>query len=221
MRIGVLFLSLTMLGACGGTNELMVAMRDDHVSLFDTAAFSVPQETELTREAIALEEQISLLHKLARMSAAERGCLSDDTRRGCASELRVGQWVNRFREVGPVDLQAITPVIASTHTQMTLVAEGTQTMLDAQSREIAQIRLGREDGSLDDVTASARMAEIAQSREAVADALSLAAERSDKVVRTLTKARDGGQSELDFYLRAVSDVGDRSRAVAGLLRDTL
>ena len=88
-RISFLFLSLTLLAACGASPDLRFSTRNERPDLVSLQAFAVPLETGLTREAIALEEQVGriapaadqtltsdVLAAQARMDAVEQATLA-------------------------------------------------------------------------------------------------------------------------------------------------
>lgn len=219
LRVLFIMAAPIFLAGCGAATDFMATMRNDRIDLTDGPDFDQAAETSVVQDAIALEERIRDIMSAAYDGQNQGRCtargLGDPAMIGCDEKALKGHWIGRLSDTGPIDADAVTPRITAAQYQMDTVAAGLRAMLDAQNRERVALR---DEATTDAGFVSLRLTEMAEARAAIADALSLAAQRSAKTVRQLQAARDEGQPELAMSLNAVRQIEDRAKTLSDALR---
>ena len=207
------FVSLSA-AACGRLPDLEGTARQQNFLLDAPVADAYWQETQLTRDVIALEDAIRRMTIAARDKGEAPGCvgrdLSDPALVNCTeAQLKTG-WMGGLANLGlgPAEVASdkLSPALADIFAQLDSVDDGIDQMLIAQRTETLRLHQELERGLVTRQIHDARLAEMRENRKVVAETLALSADRAAKARRMLERARSKGQDGLSWYVLSMERI---------------
>ncbi|CUH79522.1 hypothetical protein [Tropicibacter naphthalenivorans] len=211
----VTLLALSVAG-CGRAPESIGASRHQNFLLDAPVADAFWQETQLTKDAIALEDMIREMTAAARKgepAKCDGTSLSDPSFAGCSESQLKGRLLGALPFGSKeVDSDSLSPAMADVFTQLEAVDDGIDQLLIAQRAETVRLRQEMTQGVITEQVFNARLAEMADNRRTVADTLALGTDRAAKARLMLTRAQGKGQDGLSWYVASMKQVEETTRA---------
>lgn len=213
-HIVLLALVALMTAACGRAPDTIGASRLQNFLLDDPVADAYWQETELTRNAIALEDSIREMTVAARKDTSGNGCsgkdLSDPSMAYCTERQMKNGWMGGLANLGiggrEVSPEALSPAMADIFAQLEAVDDGIDQLLIAQRTETMRLQKEMTMGLITRPVYDARLAEMRESRKVVAQTLALSSDRAVKARRMLERAQSDGQDGLSWYVMSMQRI---------------
>lgn len=109
-----------------------------------------------------------------------------------------------------VELSRVLPSLRQTSEQVALVSGGVDDLVASQDAEIRVLKQDLAEGVISQDIYDERLADIRDIRAQLAEALSLSAAQAKQANQSLREAKDQGQTGVEWYINATSDVEDQA-----------
>lgn len=214
--IALMALAIVSVSACSG--PLPQTSRNETGFFDQPMALSSPRERAVTEQAIALEDSIRAI--LAEAEAPARTCdaanLADPTMALCTEQDLLGRTMGALKSFAgqpvPLDRNALAPAITLARDELSTLDSSIVDLLRAQAQEQALLNKDVQTGFATENDRAARLSHMAQSRNAIDEALGLSLARAQETRRALESAQARGEGDYSWYIQSMREIESRTSA---------